>query len=333
MLGGPRSRRDFIAGLGSAGASWAAPMVARGQSRATPVIGVLTSGVVDMSAPFLVGFRQGLTETGYVEGQNVAIHYVWGEDQYNHMPLLAADLIARQVAVIVAFGNVAARAAKSATTKIPVVFLVGSDPVGIGLVESLNGPQTNMTGVSILNNDLETKRLEVLLEVVPQAAAIGFLVNADSPTTELKLRDMRRAAGLLDRNLVVFNARTPADFAAAFVSSADQPVRALAIASDKMFLDHGKELGQLAARQPIPAIAAYRDFARAGGLMSYGTDASEANRQVGIYAGRILKGSKPYDLPVVQSTKVEFVVNLKAAKALGLALSLPLLGRADEVIE
>jgi len=235
MLGGPRSRRDFIAGLGSAGASWAAPMVARGQSRATPVIGVLTSGVVDMSAPFLVGFRQGLTETGYVEGQNVAIHYVWGEDQYNHMPLLAAD--------------------------------------------------------------------------------------------------MRRAAGLLDRNLVVFNARTPADFAAAFVSSADQPVRALAIASDKMFLDHGKELGQLAARQPIPAIAAYRDFARAGGLMSYGTDANEANRQVGIYAGRILKGSKPYDLPVVQSTKVEFVVNLKAAKALGLALSLPLLGRADEVIE
>src|SRR5262245_17002605 len=193
-------RRAFIAGLGSA-AAW--PMVAHGQSRATPVIGVLTSGVVDMSAPFLVGFRQGLTETGYVEGQNVAIHYVWGEDQYVHMPSLAADLIARQVAVIVAFGNVAARAAKSGTTSIPVVFLVGSDPVGIGLVESLNRPQTNMTGVSILNNDLETKRLEVLLEVVPQAAAIGFLVNPDSPTTELKLRDMRRAAGLLDRKLVL----------------------------------------------------------------------------------------------------------------------------------
>src|SRR5262245_11605093 len=206
-------RRAFIAGLGSV-AAW--PVVAQGQPRATPVIGVLTSGVADMSAPFLVGFRQGLSETGYVEGRDVAIHYVWGEDQYSHMPSLAADLIARQVALIVAFGNVAARAAKSATTTTPVVFLVGSDPVGIGLVESLNRPQTNMTGVSILNNDLETKRLELLLEVVPQAAAVGFLVNPDSPTTELKLREMRRAASVLDRKLVVFNARTAGDFEAVF---------------------------------------------------------------------------------------------------------------------
>jgi putative ABC transport system substrate-binding protein len=298
-----------------------------------PVVGVLSSGLAEKSNPFLEAFRAGLAETSYVEGRNVTIKYVWGREKYEQLPALAADLAANQVALIVAFGNVAARAARAATTTIPVVFLVGSDPVGIGLVESLNRPGTNATGIHILNTDLETKRLELLMEVVPKADTIAFLVNPESPTTETKLREMRRAVTAIDRKLSVVNARTGDDFTGVFTSFGERQRTALIIASDNMFANHIQELGRLATRQPIPAIAAYRDFASAGGLMSYGTSGSEAYRQVGIYAGRILAGARPGDLPVMQSTKVEFVVNLKAAKALGLAVSLPLLGRADEIIE
>jgi putative ABC transport system substrate-binding protein len=324
-------RRAFIAGLGVT-AVW--PMVAHGQQQAAmPVVGILSSGLADNSAPGLEAFRQGLSEAGYADAKNVVIKYVWGQEKYERMPALAAELVANQVAVIVAFGNVAARAAKEATTTIPVAFLVGSDPVRIGLVKSLNMPATNMTGIHILNTDLETKRLELLMEVVPGADAIAFLVNPDSPTTDVKLRDVRGAATVLGRKLFVLNARTTDDFDAAFAPSAERPGQAVVIASDNMFSSHSKELGQLAARRTTPAIAAYRDFAMAGGLMSYGTSTMEANRQVGLYTGRILKGARPADLPVMQSTQVEFVINLKAAKQLGLSVSLPLLGRADEVIE
>jgi putative tryptophan/tyrosine transport system substrate-binding protein len=321
------NRRAFIAGLGAA--AW--PLVARAQQPVIPVIGILSSGLPDTSTPLFQGFWRGLAEAGYEDGRNVVIKYVWGEDKYQQMPTLAADFTANRVAVIVALGNVAARAAKEATTTIPVIFLTGSDPVGIGLVKSLNMPATNMTGIHILNNDLETKRLELLMEIVPQTDVI-FLVNPDSPTTEIKLREMRGAVSALNRKLLIFNAKTAADFGAVFAPSPEQS-KALVIASDYMFHTHSKELGQLAARQKMPAIAAYRDFATAGGLMSYGTSTTEAYEQVGRYTGRILKGALPADLPVVQSTKVEFVINLKAAKALGLAVSLPLLGRADEVIE
>jgi putative ABC transport system substrate-binding protein len=322
-------RRAFLAGLGCAVAR---PLTAGAQQQ-MPVVGVLSSGVADTSASFLIAFRQGLNDSGYIEGRNVTTEYYWGEDQYHLMPALAEHLNARHVAVIAAFGNVAARAAKSVTTTTPVVFLVGSDPVRIGLVDSLNRPGTNMTGISILNADLETKRLELLTEVVPQATTIAFLVNPDSPTTEIKLREMTRATNALGRQLDVINASAPHDFDEAFAGLAKQSNLALIIASDNMFGNHSKELAGLAGRQAIPVISAYRDFAMAGGLMSYGTNIAEANRQVGNYTGRILGGAKPGELPVVQSTKVEFVVNLKAARALGLTISLPLLGRADEVIE
>jgi putative tryptophan/tyrosine transport system substrate-binding protein len=322
-------RREFIAGLGGA-AAW--PLAGRAQQPAMPVIGLLSGGAPDSSLP-LPAFRQGLNEAGYVEGRNVAIEYRWAEGHYDRLSALTADLLDRKVAAIVAFGNVAARAAKAATTTIPVVFSSGSDPVGIGLVKNLNRPGTNMTGVSILNNELESKRLELLVEVVPHAATIAFLVNPNSPTTSLKLRSIQTAAHELNRQVFVLNASNDREFETIFGTIAEQRIEAMMIASDNIFANEGSKLGLVSATHNVPVISAYRAFVSAGGLMSYGTSEADAYHQVSAYAGRILRGEKPADLPVLQAVKVELVLNLKTAKALGITFPLPLVGRADEVIE
>jgi putative ABC transport system substrate-binding protein len=326
-------RRKFISALGGAAVAW--PFAARAQQQpAAPVVGWLAVGSPNSTYErYLASFRLGLSEAGFVEGRNVSIEYRWAQEQNDRLSWLAADLVARPVAVIVAVGNVAARAAQAATSTIPIVFESGSDPVRIGLVSSLSRPDANLTGVNILNTELESKKLELLTEVVPQATTIAFLVNPDSPTTEAKLHDIGAAAHALGRQLHVLNARTEYDFEAAFMEFGQIPAGAMAIASDNVFSEEGELLGQLAKRHNAPAVAAHRAFAAAGGLMSYGTSIAYAHRQIGIYAGRILKGEKPTDLPVLQATKVELVLNLASAKALGLTVPQPLLGRADEVIK
>jgi len=324
-------RREFITLLGGTAVAW--PLAARAQQPAMPVVGWLAGGSPSRNLQYAAAFMNGLKATGYIEGQNVKIEYRWAEDQYDRLLVLATDLVSRRVEVIVASGNAAARAAKAATSTIPVVFDIGSDPVEIGLVSSLNRPGTNMTGVSILNTQLESKRLELLAEAVPQATTLAVLVNPDSATTEIKLHDMDVAAKALGRRLHVLNARSEHDFDAAFMEFRPMTDGALAIAADNIFSEEGEKLGHLVERHNVPAVAAYRDFAAAGGLMSYGTNIVESRHQIGIYTGRILKGEKPADLPVMQSTKMEFIINLKTAKTLGLTVPLPLLGRADEVIE
>ena len=323
-------RREFIAALGGVSA-W--PLVARAQQSAMPRVGVVGGSSHEAGQRLVAPLRQGLSDAGYIEGKNVTIEYRWADSQYDRLPALTADLLARNVAVIAALGNVAARAAKAATTTTPVVFASGSDPVGIGLVASLNQPGSNMTGVSILNNDLESKRFELLTEVVPQATTIAFLVNPDSPTTTLKLQAIQSAARGLGRRLLVLHARGEREFDTAFATLDQERVAAMMIASDGVFSTASESLGQLSARHSVPVISAYRAFAVAGGLMSYGTSINEAYRQAGVYVGRVLKGERPANLPVIQATKVELVLNLKTAKALGLTIPLPLLGRADEVIE
>jgi putative ABC transport system substrate-binding protein len=321
-------RRVFIAALGSA-AAW--PLVAWAQ-KPIPVIGVLSSGARDSSWP-AAAFRQGLKETGYVEGRDVTIEYRWAEDHYERLPALMADLLDQKVVTIAAFGNVAARTAKAGTTNLPIVFTIGSDPVAIGLVKSLNRPGTNMTGVSVLNNDLETKRFELLAEVVPHADTIAFLVNPDSPTTAQKLRNVQAAARDHNRQIVVLNARNDSEFESNFQNLDQRGIEAMMIASDNIFSNESAKLGQIAARHKIPTVSAYSEFTSAGGLMSYGTNEADALHQVGAYVGRILNGERPADLPVIQVASVKFALNLKTAKALGLTIPLPLLGRADEVIE
>jgi len=324
-------RREFIAGLGGAAAAW--PFAARAQQSAMPVIGFLHAGSPEPNVDLVTAFRRGLAEGGYIEGHNVAFEFRWADGQYDRLSELAADLLHRRAAIIAAFGNVAARAAKAATTIIPVVFASSSDPVAVGLVASLNRPGANMTGVSILNQELESTRLERLVEVVPQATTIAFLVNPDSPTTALKLREMESAARALGRRLHVLNARSEREFETVFATMDQQRVAAMVVASDNAFSNQSVMLGKASARHAVPAIGAYRDFARAGGLMSYGTSLTDAYRRVGVCAGRILKGEKPADVPVQESTKVEFVVNLKTAKALGLRIPPTLLVLAGEVIE
>ena len=275
-------RRAFIAALGGA-AAW--PAVARAQQpQKMPVIGLLSGGAPDSPLP-LPAFRQGLNEAGYVEGRDVAIEYRWAEGHYDRLSALTADLLDRKVAAIVAFGNVAARAAKAATTTIPVVFSSGSDPVGIGLVKSLNRPGTNMTGVSVLNNELESKRLELLVEVVPHAATIAFLVNPNSPTTPLKLRSVQAAAHDLNRQVFVLNASNDREFETIFGTLAEQRIEAMMIASDNIFANEGSKLGLVSATHNVPVISAYRAFASAGGRMSYGTSEADAYHQVGAYTG------------------------------------------------
>jgi putative ABC transport system substrate-binding protein len=324
-------RREFITLLGGA-AAW--PLVARAQQAAMPVVGFLGSGSPQSDAFRLAAARQGLTEAGYVDGQNVAFEVRWAEDQYARLPELAAELVRRQVAVMIAIGGTnSAVAAKSSTATIPIVFAGGGDPIKLGLVASLNYPGGNVTGVYFLTETLIAKQFEILREAVSKTPLIGVLVNPRTEIAESETKSVLAAADSLGQKLVVMQAHTDSEVDAAFVTLNQHRAGALMILGDAFFLSQRNRLVELAARQAIPTIYNLREYTTAGGLMSYGTSITDAHRIAGFYAGRILKGEKPADLPVQQSTKVELIINLRTAKTLGLTIPLPLLGRADEVIE
>ena len=325
------NRRKAITLLGGAAAAW--PLAARAQQPAMPVIGFLAGQSRQGRTYLTAALKQGLSETGYIEGQNTGIEYRWAENQYNRLPELAVELLARKVAVIVAGPLPAALAAKAATADIPIVFAIGGDPVKSGLVASLNRPDGNVTGVSFFTTTLEPKRLELLQEVSPNVAVIAMLLNPKSLDYENQVRDVQTAARSIGQQIVVLNASSEHDIENAFATIVQQRVGAILIGSDPFFTDQRNQLVALAALHGVPAIYQWREFTEAGGLMSYGTSLTDAYRSVGNYVGRILKGTKSADLPVQQSTKVELVINLKTARALGLTFPLPLSGRADEVIE
>jgi putative ABC transport system substrate-binding protein len=326
-------RRKFIELMGGTAVGW--PLAARAQQRPLPLIGFLSNASPDLYTTRLRAFRKGLKDQEYVEGQNVAIEYRWAGGQNNRLPVLAAELVHRPVDVIAAGGGTpAALAAKTATATIPIVFAVSADPIKIGLVASLNRPGGNLTGITNLNLELGPKRLELLRELIPTATIIALLINPTSPSiAEDFLRALQPAASTLRLQLHVLQASTEQDFDRAFAALAQLRADALLIMPDVFFNSRIEQLAALSLRHLVPAIFEYRPFVAAGGLISYGSDETEYYRLVGIYAGRILKGEKPADLPVVQSTKVELLINLKTAKALGITVPLALSGRADEVIE
>jgi putative tryptophan/tyrosine transport system substrate-binding protein len=325
-------RRMFLGTL--AGGLLAAPLAARAQQRAMPVIGVLYAGSPSASSgPFMDAFRQGLSEAGHIEGQNVAIEYRWAEGNYDRLPALAADLVGRKVDLIMANSPPSALAAKSATSTIPIVFRGGADPVGAGLVASLARPGGNLTGVSFSPDELTAKRLELLSELVPRARVIALLVNPNNATAERVIRDVQEAARTKVLKLHVLKARSESEIDTAFASLVQLHASALVVGADPFLTSRREQLVALASRRAVPSVYAWREFAASGGLISYGPSLTSAFRVVGHYAGKILKGAKPGDLPVEQPTKFELVINLKTAKALGLTIPPSLLQRADQVIE
>ena len=325
-------RRDFINGIAGSVAAW--PLTARAQQPSMPVVGFISSRSPDESASAVVAFRQGLAEARYVEGQNVEIAFRWAEGHYDRLPMMAADLVRRQVTAILATGgNPPVLAVKAATATIPIVFIIGSDPVEVGFVASLNRPGGNVTGVSLFTSLLVAKRLELLRELVPAATIIAFLVNPDNSNARPDTAAMQAAAARLGQKLIVLSARTEQDIDLAFASLGQQQATALVVNTDAFFLTRRNQLASLEARYAIPTIHDLREYTAAGGLMSYGTNLADAYRQAGIYVGRILKGAKPGDLPVVQPTKFDLVINLRTARSLGLTVPLTLQASADEVIE
>ena len=325
-------RREFITLLGGAAAAW--PLAARAQQPAMPVVGFLSSRAPVESELEVAGFRRGLAQAGYVEHQNVAIDYRWAENQYDRLPALAADLVKRQVRVIAALGGPRpALAVKAATKTIPFVFIGGVDPVKLGLVDSFAKPGGNATGVNMFITAVEAKRLGLLHELIPTASRIAVIVNPNSPEVDRQLSDLQTAARAIGRELKIFRVGTESEFDSAFATLAQDTAQALLVAGDPFFNSHRARIVALAERHKIPAIYEARSYATAGGLMSYGPNLPDMYRQVGLYTGQILKGTKPADLPVIQPTALELVINLKTAKALGLAVPPVLLARADDVIE
>jgi putative tryptophan/tyrosine transport system substrate-binding protein len=323
-------RREFIASIGGA-AAW--PLAVRAQQPAQPVIGVLISSASAAESSPLDAFKRGLRQAGYVEGQTISLEYRWAEGRFDRFPAMAADLVRRGVSAIVALGGtLSVLAAKAATTTIPILFVVGGDPVKAGLVASLNRPGGNLTGISLLAGSLDGKRVELLNEVMPKAVELAILRNPNNPNADPETREAQGAAGVKGLRLRVFSASTPDEIDNAFGTLVREGLPALIVGTDPFLNARVEQLVTLAARYAVPTIYGYREFAPAGGLLSYGASATEAGRQLGIYLARVLKGEKPANLPVQQAVKIELVLNLKTAKTLGIDFPLQLLARADEVI-